>query len=581
MKTFHLTTSTDLYEYWRESLSYSCLKPVLHQTWLARALQDWYVPLLEAGYTNIPFFAVLDVGGRAMVNDAFDFTKPSPSQDLFASYTHALETFCNEAGIREAFAALGYSRDRKRGLALFLQRVLAPIAMEAPVLVAIEESVLKNFSALAAPPARNTVRKSRHDEIYKAFINAFTNGVHTGKKNSTNGREDSIPLLSLVDRRLLLGEIYKGAPTAALDLELVDRCVEMSEPVRLPEKEEERIFQVLQNLHLETPMTKNLRPEGGYTGIRDNGGMEDLGSTVFSELANSQTIVLDKITNRRLLVYERPMKTIRVRRILLNVILLYHENLLQVESETGTLPWREAKWLALALARDLARFMCRMRTIAVALQVHLVSRAGRNSNFERITLGKVTAEQAEKKSHFLLEQAEFFPWLFLSDLAETPVSRAEWRTLLKLKNIKNEYENVHCLALCAEAHYHEQRSLLINDMRDELDLSAAGIDSFAFAAFSAPAKNTNSSSQSRWRVEIVNAGESGEQREKDTSKQIAADIAEEDAAGFNRKDSHNLSAPLAALDLRQTIVNNVLRRILGKRAFVVRPSSVMPQLRVE
>ena len=71
MNTVQIKSPEALRVYLNDGMVYSCLTHEARNAWIDHALMAWYAPLLRDGYASVPFFAVLDLGGRILRSGAF------------------------------------------------------------------------------------------------------------------------------------------------------------------------------------------------------------------------------------------------------------------------------------------------------------------------------------------------------------------------------------------------------------------------------------------------------------------------------------------------------------------------------
>jgi hypothetical protein len=113
---------------------------------------------------------------------------------------------------------------------------------------------------------------------------------------------------------LLLPAMAPDSP-AAWDTVAIERTLDALKAPVLTIPEQQRLFARLPNLRVEKVRVRSHLPEGGFVGLRANGGLEEIGSVAPSELAFPRRAFLEKAFNRRLNVFERPLQRVRARRL--------------------------------------------------------------------------------------------------------------------------------------------------------------------------------------------------------------------------------------------------------------------------
>lgn len=572
IQTCHIASPAALQAYIRESLAYSALKPDVRDRWIAFALHAWYLPLLRDGMTNVPFHVALDMGCRTTLqSNPFAYTgKAVPDASYFQRYTRTLDRFCHEVSIRELIADIAL-HEQASGIVAFLTQALLPVSVDTPVVVAIDEALLDALYTFVwdkpAAPSRQ-----RYGSVIHAFIDTFDGFV--SRHTTVRTPEDAAPAVDETTRRVVLGHAMQQRVTAYPDLELIERCLQMDDPPPLEADYQAYVVHTLQHLRLEIPLNRNARPEGGYIGIRNNGGLEEMSNPVISEWANPPTVLWEKLTNKRLLIYERAANTISVRRMLLHETLIAHSRFLQIDADTGHLPYREAKYLIAAIARDLGRYLGRLRTIAVQFNIHIVAPHALEEPVRSVPLSDLPYERIKAPCHFWLDHRETFPWFFSSDLVETPAFETTGsvpdgkadafyditEALFPERDIAigahvAGFENAHFIVACTEEHYRSARERMVAHAREYLDLSHAGLDSLIFVVWpvSSPERagsQKQDHGERSWSLEIVQQfHRSGHPYEP----------------GYGSPGLAGLSVPMSGTAIRDRIRRYVLARLMGAR----------------
>lgn len=559
-----ITSQKDLQAYLQESLAYSCLIPEVKARWGHHALMEWYVPLLRAGYTGIPFFIVLDLGGRVVQQGhAFSFSlDTAPDTGLYHRYTLALDAFCRDTGIRDVMADITLHR-QDPGIVIFLKRMLIPVLAHAPIVVSIDDDILNFSHSLQVSYGTPATSGRQFHDLMETFIETFARLTLDSRAHRPDITNTPLSAMSDRDRRLVLGVAMQEHALSYPDVELIDRCMRMDDLPPLTTHTQESVIRTMQTIRLEQPVTRSASYEGGYIGIRNDGSIEDLTTPVMSEWAYPAPVLWEKLTNRRLLIYERASRSVHVNKMLLHIILLNHSRLLQVDSTNGSLPLREMKWLMASIIRDLTAYLCHMRTVEVHLNMQMVSNPDVGLNVRSISLNGITPDRIRQPNHFLLDARDMFPWFFSSDLVETPAFAPfpagddrrdtdielveeclpERDIMLGKHNIG--FENVHCFLFCTEEQYRSERPGIIDHIRAHMDLGPNSLDSLVFIVLTAsPSKSPI------WRVEPVH--------------QYHRELDREHTESHDTDDRH-AGENMTHLEVREMIRQYFLARLLGIR----------------
>lgn len=256
-------------------------------------------------------------------------------------------------------------------------------------------------------------------------------------------------------------------------MELVDRCLRMDD---LPP--EQGMFSSTDSwsasIPLNRPASSPARTDGGYTGILNNGSVEDLAGPVLSEWAHSGFVLWEKLTSRRLIVYERTARTLFVRHLLIHAVLCVDDAWRLFDPETQTNRLSEVKFLMAGVVRDLATHTPHESRIEIRLDLRMV---GPGDETRSVTLNTIAPETIRNPSHFLLDCPEIYPWFFSDDLRHgmvctdpTSFSSDLWHdavapgpledpvydpstTLSDLARRTKDFDCVHVLVFCSDCHY--------------------------------------------------------------------------------------------------------------------------------
>jgi hypothetical protein len=545
----------------RESMSYSCLSSETRQQWIQHGLLEWYLPLARDGYSAIPSFVILDIGTRIVHQGQTVRRAPGNAPDgaRYHRYAQALDTLFRDTTNRDILADLSL-HGNDVGIVHFLQHVLKPPLSKMETLVAIDEPVFSAiYRATAAMGIPSVVITYGH--LFEDFIDAFTASIlddigNTGEMQTRQDKEA---------RRIVLAAALQEDALSYPDIELIDLCSRMDDLPPLGSHDQSSLVRTLQTIHLEQPMTRSSNPEGGYVGIRNNGGIEDLSNPIMSEWANPAPVLWEKLTNRSLLIYERASRTVHVRRMLLHLTFLNHSSIMQVQEGAITVPAVRVKHLMTAIARDLAAYLSQVKTADIQLNLQIVSYAHSEFQVHSVNLNDIPADRVRNPHHFLLDERDVFPSFFSSNLGDTPSFRSEdegreYRegTSGLVEECQPErdimfgehaggFENIHNLVFCSRTDYDESRDRIVEHMRDYLDLSLTSLDSLLFVVMNTDEQEAGGA---EWFVDPVH------QFHRNSHTDPLSDSP-------NSSPVHG--SLLTARQARNTVRHNFLSRLLGAR----------------
>ena len=483
LKTRALRTIDDLDDFVRQSLSYSALHPEIRDRWVAHAFNNWYAPLVREGYGAAPFGLILDIGVRvAQTGTVFRPVNPEvPDPTLYTQYVYVLDKGLRGAGVREW---IGAAADQEaEGLLAYLRECLTPLMGRLTTTVVLSPFLL---AAVASDSLLEPVAPTAHyrDPI-ESFLRLFI--VQSGDMEATT--------LPYEKRLLIRGTAGLESSLSFLDLELIDRCLHMDDlpPLTGALTDAERRAATLR---LELPVNRKNRPDGGYVGISNTGGLEDLSNPVLSEWAYPAPLIWEKLARRNLLVYERSSQSLSVRTMALHVTLPLHNEFLQVDPDAGTAPLLDVKHLVAAVIRDLTPYLCPIGSIDTHLIVRLAASPPGVRDVRTIRLSQYPLEIVRRRTHFLLEEPDLYPWLFSTDLtrgapmawhpgtaSEPRIDLAEDWLAGRDYNFRTElsaYDARHCLFFCSEKALPDLASGVRMQVRGLLDLGPDGCDSLVF-----------------------------------------------------------------------------------------------------
>lgn len=555
MNLFRITNHRELSAYIRESLSYSCLAPEVKARWCDHAIPAWYLPLLRDGYTSIPFFAVLDMGGRMVrQRHAFSYSgETAPDLHLFRQYTRALDTLLRDVVIRDIIEDITLHR-QDQGIVALLKRLLLPVQTGTSALVTMADSAIGQL--LSARMDEASVSGRTYHGVFEGFIEAFARMM---SEKGIHSETETTSILSDLDRQWVQSVALQAHALSYPDLELMDRCAYMEDLPPLAAHEQERVNRTLQMIRLEQPMTRSVTPEGGYVGIRNNGGIEEVTSPVMSEWANPAPVLWEKLTNRSLLVYERASRTVPVRRMLLHLVLLNHARLQQIHPASGRVPLREIKYMMASVVRDLAFYFIHLKSVEIHLNLQVASGADSGMNVHSVNLTGISPERVRNHRHFLLDERDIFPWFFSENLVGTsflsprPGAQEDFLDLTEeivperdilFGDHSSGYENVHSMIFCTTDGYASARHPVAEHVRTQLDLGPTSLDSLVFIHL-----DEDLSSLSPWQIDPVH------QYHRETDPVSGITDARESITG----------RPLTDIQARDAIRRFFLSRLLGAR----------------
>lgn len=558
MPDLFIKSSESLETLIRESMSYSCLSSETRLQWIQHGLLEWYLPLARDGYSAIPFFPILDIGTR-IVHQGQSGKRAgddAPDGPRYHRYLQTLDTLFRDTIHRDILADLSL-HGSDSGIVHFLKHVLKPTLAKMETLVAIDED---SFSAIYRATAEigNASIVVTHRHLFEDFIDSFTASIldEVGEMQAHQDEES---------RRIVLAAALQEDVLSYPDIELIDLCSRMDDLPPLGSHDQSSLVRTLQTIHLEQPMTRSSNPEGGYVGIRNNGGIEDLSNPIMSEWANPSPVLWEKLTNRSLLIYERASRTVHVRRMLLHLTFLNHSSIMQVQEGAITAPAMRVKHLMTAVARDLAAYLSQIKTADIQLNLQMVSYSTPVHQIHSVNLNEIPADRVRNQHHFLLDERDVFPSFFSSNLGDTPAFRFEdggrvhsegtpglIEECLPERDIMfgehaGGFENIHNVIFCARSAYDESRDRLIEHMRDFLDLSLSSLDSLLFVVIDTDAEEAE---RAEWFVDPVHQ----------FHRNLHIDPLD------NIPDSSTVHGNLlTARQVRNTVRHNFLSRLLGAR----------------
>lgn len=284
------------------------------------AMRFWMEALVRNGHTGIPpFFAIDLVSSMAEGTNLTRLTDMNGPEDVKAlrrRYVRALDDFWRLEKFRWVLEE-GKSRP---GFSDVIREMLNLVAE----LIEDRVKVLPAFSfeemeeCLADSGSWETHEGEWHYlSIWKEFVSAFETLASMWSKEELDrqagGIEDELRLGDMEVIRLARSFISESP--IAWDLLGISRVLELlNEPGRAGAGQRQ-LASMLPNLHVERVEVRSRLPSGGYVGLRQNGGEEDISSAAPSELAFPQLFLLEKAFNKRLNVFERPLRRVRVQRV--------------------------------------------------------------------------------------------------------------------------------------------------------------------------------------------------------------------------------------------------------------------------
>ena len=500
MKTRVLRTTDDFDDFVCQSLSYSALHPEIRDRWVSHAFQNWYAPLIREGYGATPFGLILDIGVRiAQTGSVFRSANPeTPDATLYAQYVHALDTGLRSAGVREWIGSAA-GQDAV-GLLTFLRELLTPLMERLTTMVALSPLLIDE--AFAASQLEPAIPHTDFRDPIEAFLRLFIEQFG----------DRAAAALPYEKRLLIRGMAGLETGLSFLDLELIDRCLYMDDlpPLNGALTDAERR---IATLRLELPVNRRNRPDGGYIGITNTGGIEDLSSPVLSEWAHPAPLIWEKLARRNLLVYERSSHSLSVRSMVLHVTLPLHNAFLQVGPDTQTAPLQDVKYLIAALVRDLAPYLCPIRSLETQLIVRVAASPQGARDVRTIRLSTYPVEIVRQRKHFLLDEPDLYPWFFSTDLTRcAPMAWHPGTGSEPTMNLAEDwlagrdydfpadlsaYDARHCVVVCCEKAFPDLATGVMAQVRGLLDLEPDGRDSLLFVVRrSVP----NTGTSACWRV---------------------------------------------------------------------------------
>jgi|GEM_PF-2724708 len=507
MTTIRIRNPSELQQYIDAGLVYSALKPDLKQSMYTRAIHAWYISLLKDGFTALPFGLVLDLGVRTLQQgQIFDISPAmAPNKRIFSRYTQALDVCYRDTTLRDIMSDITLHR-QNAGVVLLLKQLLGPILSNAPVMAVIEPSVLPDYTLL-----NQTSSRKEFIEAVEQMIHHFSEYIlQRTEFNASRGE-----LLASVDRRLIQAVTRQETAMTYPDLELIERCMAMDDLPPMKSTESSSIMRSLHTIRLEQPFSRHAKPDGGFIGIRNNGGLEDLSNPVISEWANPSALLWDKLTNRNLLIYERAARTLSVHHMVIHMMMFDSADIMAKPSDSDRIPLQDIKFLLAAVARDVALYASQIRSVDVQLNIQVVTSSHSMFDVRHVSLTGLTKDMVKRRQHFLLDERDVFPWFFSTNLQDT----SSWvyqdqeddftgidliEDMLPERDIHladhiDGFENAHCFVFCTAAQFTSWRTAIVDHTRSLLDLDPSGLDSLVFVY---PADDV-ANHEDGWRLELV------------------------------------------------------------------------------
>ena len=157
---------------------------------------------------------------------------------------------------------------------------------------------------------------AHHQSLWESYIRAFEMTV----SDWVHAETIEAPPLEMDMESLRLHALMRYPHTPlSWDYESIAHTLEgLRQPViNLAQK---KLWARMPLFHVERVRITSQRPEGGYIGLRQNGGVEQFDSVAPSELALPEPWLLEKAFNRRLTVFERPVERVQMEKAALCVV---------------------------------------------------------------------------------------------------------------------------------------------------------------------------------------------------------------------------------------------------------------------
>lgn len=317
-----LTKRREVEEYLAESGSLGRTGPEAAGALRDSAMEFWLGTLVRKGHTGLPPFFVhellLQAAGDARGIAGASAGPPKAVEALCRRYDRALADFLRLEKFRPILEDAHLRRNFPAIIREFLTIVAEAIESRATRLPAFHhETLTAGLSRRVLPTGE--LGNWHCLPLWEAFVDAFRDAVDTWLREEREGksgissREGGVEID--MERLRLLLHLSSERSSAAWDLASIEHTLEgLTEPA-LAVPEERRLFALLPNLRVERVRVRSHLPEGGYVGLRPNGGIEEVGSVAPSELAFPRRTFLEKAFNRRLAVFERPLQRIRSRKL--------------------------------------------------------------------------------------------------------------------------------------------------------------------------------------------------------------------------------------------------------------------------
>lgn len=290
----------------------------LHQ----RALRFWLDDLVRRGRVGLPPFFVADMIGRAGSEGRRPQVRtpsvPEAIRSLQTRYDRAMADLLRLARFESFFESSRLLKSLPDTLREFLAIIAQRVEGHSAKLPAF------HTQTLADAIRHDTDRSPRTDDweltpLWEAFVSGFEAAVAEWTREEgaavTAARsawaEAGIDVEAL---RLLLPATSPDTP-AVWDYTAIEQTLRGLREPPLAAPEEQRLRGLLPNVRMEQVRVRSRLPQGGFVGLRPNGGIEEIDSVAPSELALPRLAFLEKAFNRRLNVFERPLQRVSAQNV--------------------------------------------------------------------------------------------------------------------------------------------------------------------------------------------------------------------------------------------------------------------------
>ena len=290
------------------SRSSDALHPSNHTLWLEEFVCQ--------GRPFVPPFLIADLAELIMVkNDARQKPEEAPPKqmELRQRYVRAFGDFRRLQKFQSVFTFEGVNAP---ALAKELLHILAE-AMQSRLSLVPGFSIPVTREVISGDfPGSHTTLSQGMQDLWESYIRAFEMVVADWMRDES---AEAGPLE--MDMQALRLHAFMVNPDSPIswDYESISHTLEgLRHPVI--SLEQKRLWSRMPLFHVERVRITSQRPEGGYIGLRQNGGIEQFGSIAPSELALPEPMLLDRAFNRRLTVFERPVERVQMEKAALCVI---------------------------------------------------------------------------------------------------------------------------------------------------------------------------------------------------------------------------------------------------------------------